>query len=79
MVMILFLILPKKKTESGDYFSDQDLVDHSRFLYFAAFDTTTTLLSHLVMYAAIDQDLQEKLRQECLSLNKETSFLRRSR
>jgi len=62
--------LVKEKTEDNSYFDDQALVDHLRFLFFAAFDTTTTLLSHLIMYLAIDQDLQEKYRQECLAFNK---------
>ncbi len=61
--------LVKEKTEEGSYFDDQDLVDHLRFLFFAAFDTTTTLLSHIMMYLALDSDLQNELRQQSLDIN----------
>lgn len=60
----------KSKTEEGSYFSDQDLVQHLSFLLFAAHDTTTSALSHLVMHLALNPDIQERLREESVALNR---------
>lgn len=62
--------LVKEKKDDGEYLTDQELIEHLSFLFFAAYDTTTTALSHLVMHLATDQDLQECLRAESRALNK---------
>ncbi len=60
----------KVRSEEGEYFSDRDLVQHLSFLLFAAHDTTTSALSHLVMQLALNTDIQEQLREESRVLNK---------
>lgn len=60
----------KEKQDNGDYFSDRDLIQHLSFLLFAAHDTTTSALSHLVMFLGQNPDFQERIREECKALNK---------
>ncbi len=62
--------LVKEKMDNGEYLTDDELVDHLAFLFFAAYDTTTTALSHAVMHLAMDQPLQEKLRAHSQSVGK---------
>lgn len=38
----------KERNHNGEYFSDDELIDHAAFLLLAAHDTTATLLQHLV-------------------------------
>jgi cytochrome P450 len=59
-----------EKDESGNYFDDRDLIAHAAFLLFAAHDTTTSVLNHLVMYSAMDSKLQQRIRDEVKSFNK---------
>lgn len=60
----------KETKPDGSYFSDQEIVDHASFLLFAAHDTTTSTLTHLMYYLAKIPEWQQRLRQEALSLNK---------
>jgi cytochrome P450 len=62
--------LVKEKKDDGEYLTDQELIEHLSFLFFAAYDTTTTALSHLVMHLALDQPLQDRLREECRAMQK---------
>jgi len=62
--------LVKEKKDDGDYLTDQELIEHLSFLFFAAYDTTTTALSHLMMHLAINTALQERLREESRALGK---------
>ncbi len=62
--------MAKEKADDGTYFSDADLICHLKFLLFAAHDTGTSALSHMAMYLAMDQTLQEQLREESRALNK---------
>ena len=62
--------LVKEKKDDGEYLTNQELIEHLSFLFFAAYDTTTTALSHLAMHLALDQPLQERLREECHAINK---------
>ena len=62
--------LVKEKKDDGEYLTDQELIAHLSFLFFAAYDTTTTALSHLVMHLALDPQLQERLRSQSLALGK---------
>ncbi|HQQ64171.1 MAG TPA: cytochrome P450 [Pseudomonadales bacterium] len=61
----------KEKDENGNYFPDLDLTEHLTFLMFAAHDTTTSALSHLVMLLGQHPEWQERLRKEAMSLDKE--------
>ncbi|MCB1615719.1 MAG: cytochrome P450 [Pseudomonadales bacterium] len=60
-----------EKTEEGDLFSYDDIVQHVSFLLFGAHDTTTSALTHMVYRLAVHQDWQEKLRDACVSMGKE--------
>lgn len=62
----------KEKKEDGSYFSDEEILDHAGFLLFAAHDTTTSTLNHLIYYLAKHQDWQQTLRNDSLALNKPT-------
>lgn len=61
----------KEKDENGNYFSDLDLTEHLTFLMFAAHDTTTSALSHLIMLLGQHPEWQDKLRAEAMALDKE--------
>lgn len=61
----------KLKVDDGAYFSNRDLVQHLSFLLFAAHDTTTSALSHLVMLLAQHPETQEQLREESRALGKD--------
>lgn len=62
--------LVQAKTDKGEYLTDQELIDHLMFMFFAAYDTTTTALSHVLMHLAVDAPLQERLREQCLAMGK---------
>lgn len=62
--------LVKSTREDGAYFENQELIDHLSFLFFAAFDTTSAGLSHLLMHLAADPALQESLREQSLQLGR---------
>lgn len=61
----------KEKKENGEYFTDDELAPHLTFLMFAAHDTTTSALSHLVMHLGQNPQIQEALREESMALGKE--------
>lgn len=62
----------KEKDDHGEYFPDQDLAEHLTFLMFAAHDTTTSALSHLIMLLGQHPEIKEKVREEIKGLNKPT-------
>lgn len=62
--------LVKETKDNGEYFSDEEIIPHLSFLFFAAYDTTTTALSNMIMHLAQRPDLQERLRSESRMLNK---------
>ncbi|MDY0006865.1 MAG: cytochrome P450 [Spongiibacteraceae bacterium] len=66
----MFTFMCNERSEDGELFSDTDIVQHAAFLLFAAHDTTTSLLSHMVMHLAQNQDWQQRLREECQALDK---------
>lgn len=66
-----FSYFAKEKNEDGEYFSDEDIVSHMSFLLFAAHDTTTSALSHLLFHLGQNPEWQEKLREEARSIGKE--------
>lgn len=59
-------------SESGERFSDQEIVDHMAFLMMAAHDTTTSTLSTLIYTLAKNPQWQDRLREEALAFNKPT-------
>ena len=61
--------LVKSTREDGTYFSNAELIDHLAFLFFAAYDTTSAGLCHLLMHLAADPPLQESLREQSLALD----------
>lgn len=61
----------KEKNDQGEYFPDIDLIEHLTFLMFAAHDTTTSALSHLVMLLGQNPEWQERLRKEAMAIDKE--------
>jgi cytochrome P450 len=56
--------LCKEKKESGEYFSDDELIDHAGFLLFAAHETTASLLQHLVYYLTLYPEWLQRIREE---------------
>jgi len=60
----------KEKNDHGEYFPDQDLIEHLTFLMFAAHDTTTSALSHLIMLLGQHPDIKNKIREELKGINK---------
>jgi cytochrome P450 len=56
--------LCKEKKESGEHFSDDELIDHAGFLLFAAHETTASLLQHLVYYLTRYPDWLQGIRDE---------------
>jgi cytochrome P450 len=63
--------MAKERMENGEYFPDVDLVPQASFLLFAAHDTTTSTLNHVLLYTAQHPEWQEKLRAEALALGKD--------
>ncbi len=62
--------MAKEKMENGEYFPEEDLIPHTSFLLFAAHDTTTSVLCHMIYYTAKHPEWQEKLRAEAQALGK---------
>ncbi|TNF35922.1 MAG: cytochrome P450 [Gammaproteobacteria bacterium] len=62
----------KEKMEDGSFFPDSDLIPHTSFLLFAAHDTTTSALCHMIFYTAKHPEWQDKLRAEAQALGKAT-------
>lgn len=60
----MFTQFCQAKTESGERFSDRDIVDHMIFLLMAAHDTTTSSISTMMWYLAQFPEWQERVRQE---------------
>ena len=60
-----------EKNEDGEYFSDEDIIRHMTFLLFAAHDTTTSALSHLMYHLAKNPQWQTRLRDEMLATGKD--------
>ncbi|MDE0989196.1 MAG: cytochrome P450 [Pseudomonadales bacterium] len=52
----------REKSDTGDYYSHQEITDHVLFLLFAAHDTTTSALTMAMQLLAAHQDWQTELR-----------------
>lgn len=67
----LFSVLCHARTEDGERFSDEDVVNHMIFTLMAAHDTSTITLSMLGYYLARHPEWQERCREESLALGKD--------
>lgn len=65
-----FSQLCQARTEEGDTFSDDDVVNHMIFLMMAAHDTTTITLCNLLYWLARHPEWQERLRRQSQTLGK---------
>jgi cytochrome P450 len=68
----LFAQLCVARSEDGDQFSDEDIVNHMIFLLMAAHDTTTITMSTMAYYLAHNREWQERCRAESLALGTPT-------
>lgn len=62
--------MAKEKMDNGEFFSNEDLIPQASFLLFAAHDTTTSTLNHVLLYTSQNPEWQERLRAEARALNK---------
>ncbi len=67
----MFSFMCREQMEDGRFFPDEDILPHISFLLFAAHDTTTSVLNHMVMYSAMQPAWQEKMRAEVDALGKD--------
>jgi hypothetical protein len=61
--------MAKETRPDGELFSDRELVDHANFLLFAAHDTTTSTLTHMMYYLARYPEWQQRIREEGRAVN----------
>ena len=66
----MFSALCHARSEDGDQFTDDDIVNHMIFLLMAAHDTTTITMTTMSYYLAKHRDWQERCREESLALGK---------
>lgn len=64
----LFAALCHAKTDEGETFSDEDVVNHMIFLMMAAHDTSTIATTALVYYLGKHPEWQSRVREESLAL-----------
>ena len=60
--------LCSERDDEGNLFDVEDIIDQMTFLLFAAHDTTTSALCHMVYYTAKDAGWQQRLRDEAESV-----------
>ncbi|CAH0991706.1 Putative cytochrome P450 136 [Sinobacterium norvegicum] len=60
----------KETKPDGSLFSDDEILDHAGFLLFAAHDTTTSTLTHMMYYLAKQPEWQQRLREEGQAFDK---------
>jgi cytochrome P450 len=70
----LFSVLCHARSEQGDAFSDEDVVNHMIFVLFAAHDTSTVALTTMAYYMARHPEWQERARARALSLPAELAY-----
>ncbi|MCW2787069.1 MAG: cytochrome [Marmoricola sp.] len=63
----LFAQLCIARSEEGDEFSDEDIVNHMIFLLMAAHDTSTITMSAMAYYLAKNPEWQDKARAEAIA------------
>jgi cytochrome P450 len=67
----LFAALCHARTDEGETFSDEDVVNHMIFLMMAAHDTSTIATSALVYYLGKHPEWQAKVRAESIAMGDE--------
>jgi cytochrome P450 len=70
----LFSVLCHARSEHGEMFSDEDVVNHMIFVLFAAHDTSTVTLTTMAYYLARFPQWQERARARALSLPAELAY-----
>ena len=70
----LYSRLCRARSETGEFFSDADVLDHMVFLMMAAHDTTTSTLTSLTFELAAHPEWQERIREESLALGPYPDF-----
>lgn len=60
------------ESEAGGHFTDDEIIDHTIFMWIAAHDTTSSGLSTVMAELAEKPAWQNKIREECCALNKST-------
>ncbi|WP_018332878.1 cytochrome P450 [Actinomycetospora chiangmaiensis] len=65
----MFSVLCHARSDEGETFSDDDIVNHMIFLLMAAHDTSTITLSMMSYLLAKNPEWQEKLREESFALD----------
>ena len=68
----MFSRLCRARAETGEVFSDQEVLDHMIFLMMAAHDTTTSTLTSLTWELARHPEWQERVREESRALSNPT-------
>ena len=66
----MFAYFAQEKDETGQLFSDDDVIKHVSFLMMAAHDTTTSALSNCMAALATYPEWQHRLREESQALGK---------
>jgi cytochrome P450 len=66
----LFARLCHARTENGEQFSDDDVINHIIFVLMAAHDTSTITLTNMIYHLAKQPDWQARLREESRALGK---------
>jgi len=65
----MFSQLCRAKSEDGEDFTDQEIIDHLNFLLMAAHDTTTSGLTTMIWALAENPDWQDALRAEAEAID----------
>jgi len=68
----MLTLMSKEKREDGTLFTDEEISDHAAFILFAAHDTATSVLNHLIYYTAKDSNWQQRMREQSIALDKTT-------
>ncbi|WP_237444763.1 cytochrome P450 [Sinobacterium norvegicum] len=66
----MFSFMCREKDDDGNYFPNEMIIAQASFILFAAHDTTTSLLNHLLYYTALHPEWQQRLRSECESIGR---------
>ena len=64
-------LMCRETDDEGNLFKKELIIPQASFLLFAAHDTTTSVLNHIMYYTAMNPQWQGKMRDECISLGKD--------
>ncbi len=70
----LFSVLCQVRSDDGDVFTDEDIVNHMVFLMFAAHDSSTATMTAMAYHLARNPEWQERCRAESLALGDRASY-----